>query len=164
MLAALLVTGILYWVFQSKDQAPTTFQNTNSSKPSNSKQSEENISTNSKAEPKQPVANSGNTSPETGWSGFPGSSEPEPKPNVTAEFYVKNGSEEKLSVSAKQGERVSIKFTANFRDEVIIKGYEVVTNIEPMRDSTVSFNADKAGEFGVRLVKANKIIGTLRVR
>lgn len=88
----------------------------------------------------------------------------EPTPDVTAQFNLGSGSGEQKTVTVQKGQRVRISFTANFRDEVKIDGYNAADNVEPMRDSSISFIVDKTGSFPIRLVKANKIIGTLQVQ
>lgn len=87
----------------------------------------------------------------------------EPTADVTAQFNLGSGAGEQQTVTAKKGQRVRITFTANFRDEVKIDGYNAADNVEPMREDATSFIVDKTGSFPIRLIKANKIVGTLKV-
>ncbi len=109
------------------------------------------------------VPNSGNRSPETGWTAFPGVPEPQPKIDVSAQINVGNGFVEPKTIKAKQGQRVSIMFTATIRDLAKIQGYNAETYIEPQRESAIGFTVDKAGDFPIILTKLNKTIGTLKV-
>ncbi len=109
---------------------------------------------------KTPQPNSGNLSPETGWSAFPKVGE-QPAPDVTAQINVGAGSPEPKTISARQGQRVSITFTASIRDQVVIEGYNYDTYIEPLRDSTLGFTADKKGSFKIRLVNKKTVVGIL---
>lgn len=87
----------------------------------------------------------------------------EPTADVTAQFNLGSGAGEQQTVTAKKGQRIRITFTASFRDEVKIDGYNAADNVEPMREDAISFIVDKTGSFPIRLVKANKVVGTLKV-
>lgn len=103
-----------------------------------------------------------NVPDETGLSLYPKAPK-EPAPDVSVDFNVTGSSENQKTITAKAGQRLSIKFTANFRDEVRIEAYDVITNIEPGRESTVAFTVDKSGTFAITLVKTKKTIGALTV-
>lgn len=109
-----------------------------------------------------PQPNSGNLSPETGWSAFPKVGE-QPAPDVTAQINIGTGSPEPKTLSARQGQRVSITFTASIRDQVIIEGYNYDTYVEPMRDSTLGFAVDKKGSFKIQLVNKKTVVGILNI-
>lgn len=109
-----------------------------------------------------PQSNSGNLSPETGWSAFPKADE-QPAPDVTAQINIGNGSPDPKTITAKQGQRISITFTASIRDQVVIEGYNYDTYVEPMRDSTLGFQTNNKGTFNIKLVKLKKVIGMLVV-
>lgn len=160
IIGVLLVGGAVYFLVKSGDQEPTTFRNTNGTKSDEGQQDKIVESKNGT----QAGIDSGNAYSETGESGTTRTPLPEPVPDVTATMDLGKGTSEPKTVVAKKGDRVSILFTASIRDEVKISGYDIVTNVEPGRNSGIAFNTDKVGEFAITLVKINKIVGTLRVR
>lgn len=159
---AILLVGPLVYFFIKPLGEQTTFYNKNESEKVEVKKIEIPKQTQASS-PKLSEPNSGNHSPETGWSAFPGVSEPQAVADINAQINVGNGSPEIKIISAKKGQRVSILFTASIRDQVKIEGYNVDTYIEPLRESTIGFNVDKAGSFKITLVKLKKTIGTLNI-
>lgn len=156
---------VVYFLVKPGSQKPTTYQNNNQPKLGDNSQTKDAGSLASKdGDTTKPLANSGNTSSETGSSVNASPPSKEPSPDVVVAMDLGSGSPEPKTVQAKQGDRVRITFTANIRDEVKIASYDIVTNVEPRRDSSIAFNADKVGEFAITLVKTNKIVGTLRVQ
>ncbi len=162
LIFAMLLVGALVYFFVKPTGEQTTFYNKNESEKVEVKKIETPIQTQASS-PKIPEPNSGNKSPETGWSAFPGVLKPQAAPDVNAQISAGNGSPELQTISAKKGQRVSILFTANIRDLVKIEGYNIETYIESRRDSTIGFNADKKGIFPITLVKLNKTVGTLNI-
>lgn len=159
----IVVVGIVYWKLRTEPQKSATEQNKTLSA---SKQEAEDATETelSKDVENASQSSSGNYSEGTGWSAYPKSSEPEPTPDVRAEIYVKSGSDAVQTVTAKKGDRVSVMFTANFRDEVVFEGYPAKTNIEPGKESTLAFYVNTPGTFAIKLASSQKKIGILEVR
>ncbi len=84
-----------------------------------------------------------------------------PKADVETKISIGNSNIEPKTITAKEGQRVSITFTSGIRDEMHIEGYNASTYVEPGRESTIQFQANKSGKFSITLVQTKKTIGTL---
>ncbi len=160
----ILTAGVVYAFTRPSGIQATVYESNSQSQAANL--SEPNVEQITKPMPSTNASqpNSGNLSPETGWSAFPGITEPQPQIDVSAQINIGNGSPEPKTITAKQGQRVSIAFTSAIRDQVVIEGYNYDTYVEPQRDSTLGFQVNTKGQFTIKLVKLNKTIGILVVK
>lgn len=87
-----------------------------------------------------------------------------PTPDVSETLNLGNGNVDVRLVEAKTGQYIKLTFTANIRDELRIEGYNATTNVEPGRESGIALTVNKVGQFPIKLVKTNKIVGTLIIK
>lgn len=148
----LLLIGFGFWIWRSDSDTKTLTFNTPSS---NDLPSENNVSS--------PIPET-KPSDETGWSAFSTINEqPEPTPDVNAQISIGRSPSDIKTITANSGERVKITFTSAISDQVKIEGYSANTYVMPLGEFSISFNADKTGEFAIILVNNKREVGKLIV-
>jgi heme/copper-type cytochrome/quinol oxidase subunit 2 len=158
----LLVATMIYVFTRPEEKQKTIYRDTDQPKATDTEKPKSEKIVEAAPANNTPLPNSGNLSPETGWSAFPKADE-QPAPDVTAQINIGNGSPEPKTISSKQGQRISITFTSSVRDQVIIGGFNINTYVEPQRDSIISFMVNKPGQFAITLVRLKKTIGILNI-
>lgn len=74
---------------------------------------------------------------------------------------IVNGPE---TITVTQGQKVTLKITADVTDELHLHGYDLSTDLEPNKEATLSFTADKSGRFPFELENAHIDLGAVEVQ
>jgi FtsP/CotA-like multicopper oxidase with cupredoxin domain len=100
-------------------------------------------------------------------SSSPEPTDPTPSPTVTldaVEIEVEEGRVEGPGqISVTQGDRVAIEVKADTADHVHVHGYDLMADVAPDREVTITFRADIPGIFEIELEDAGLLLTRLEV-
>ena len=68
------------------------------------------------------------------------------------------------TIAVNQGDRVSLRVEADVTDRVHVHGYDLLTELSPDREATITFRANVPGVFEIELEDAGQPLAQLEVR